>query len=377
MLPPTEFSNIGGMELVAADLLHRLDQKVYAPSLVCLGANNGVIPRIDQSKVSLTVVQKKEALDPSLILHLAAHFIRERCQLVHTFNEGALVYAFPAAKLAGVPALVHAEHGRLPLKERYSLRTVRTLMTRHADHVIAVSEELKALLIEHEHVPKERVSVITNGIDLANFYRCFDRAAFRAECGLTSDEFVIGTVGSLTPQKNHKLLIDAIARVPGVKLFIAGTGPLAQELEDRIAALDLKGRVFCVGQRADVPRFLSCLDLFVLPSLTEGTSLALLEAMASRLPVVATDVGGNHRVVDDRHTGFLVPSNDLNAMVTRLQWCARHREGLHQMGLNGLKRVESAFNFENTLQAYTDIFERVLRLKRGRMRNGRAKVVNP
>ena len=342
--------------MVAANLLHRLDHDRYRATLVCFNRENGVIPRVDTSLVTVKVIEKKETgVDPALVPRLAWHLSKARADIVHTYNAGALVYGFPAAKLARVPVIIHADHGRIPVPERPLLRATRIRMTKMTDHVVVVSEELRRLLTLDEGVSADKVSIIINGVDLSPFDRKMDRADIRRSLGIAPGEWVTGTVGSLTPQKNQALLIRAAARVPGARVLIAGTGPLESEHNRLTEELGIAERVQCVGLREDIPRFLRALDLFVLPSITEGTSLALLEAMAARLPVLATDVGGNRAVLND--TGILIPSDDIDVMTQKLEWCKAHPKECQKLGLAARERLEQHYSLDKTVEAYDALFE--------------------
>jgi glycosyltransferase involved in cell wall biosynthesis len=362
VLPFIPNSNIGGMESVAANLIHSMNPEQYDFSLVCFSGNNGIIPRIDRSRVSLKVFQKRLTLEPSFVLRLAAYFWFHRPTVVHTYNTGALVYAFPAAKLARVPGIVHVEHGRIR-EERPVLKKVRIAMTKRVDHVIAVSDSLRKILTEEEGVSVQNVSKIINGVDTTPFDRYMDRDHLRRELGLTPDDWAIGTVGSLSEWKNQQLLIRAAASVQKVKVFIAGMGPKEHDLRNLIGELGVADRVFLVGGKSDIPRFLAAMDLFSLPSTTEATSLALLEAMAARLPVLATAVGGNTDIVVDGKTGFLVASNDLDGFIKYLMWSERHRNECRVFGQSGRKRIEEKYNFTRTVKEYEQVFQKVVKSK--------------
>jgi glycosyltransferase involved in cell wall biosynthesis len=373
------------MEVVTRALLQRLDPNRFVPELICLGANNGILSRIDHSRVDCHVIQKRRGIDVTLAWRLAAHFRRKRPDVLLTCNSGALLYGYPAARLSRLEALVHAEHGRLLVDEHPAQRFVRVQMTRRADHVVVVSSALKQLLVETEHVDARRVSVIGNGVDLERYDTAQraedggetghatardpgaghgetapDRDSVRAALGLSAHDWVVGSVGSLTAQKNHALLLEAVAKSPEITLLIAGAGPLESTLRAQLDRWALSDRVQLLGPLEDVPRFLAALDLFVLPSLTEGTSIALLEAMAARLPVIATDVGGNRPVLDDGRAGVLVPSNDANALAEKLNWSVRHRRECKQLGEKGRARVESLYHLGGMVEAYERLFERLV-----------------
>ncbi len=359
VLPWVGEHKLGGMEMLAANLLNRLDRSRFAGSLVCFDAQNGALDCIDKPSIPSNVIDKRHGIDPLLVLKLFSHFRKIRPDIVHTFNDGALIYAFPAAKMAGVTILVHAEHGRLPVPEKWLFRKIRIAMARRAQAVVVVSDVLSEL-VSDEGVPNHKLVTLINGVDLETFSGRSDRVELRQKWSLSNTELVVGTVGSLTPQKNHKMLIEAAARIPYIKVLIAGGGPLEDSLNQLIKEKHLEDRVRCIGRIDDVPAFLSVLDVFALPSTTEGTSLALLEAMAARLPVVATDVGGNGKVVGNGKTGFLTPAGDVSAFADKLKVCTSDRDRRVAMGRFGRSKVESDFNLAHTVMAYEQLFERVM-----------------
>ena len=132
VLPGVGEHKLGGMEMLAANLLNRLDRSRFAGSLVCFDAQNGALDCIDKASIPSNVIDKRHGIDPLLVLKLYSHFRNTHPDIVHTFNDGALIYAFPAAKMAGVPILVHAEHGRLPVPEKWLFRKIRIAMARRA-----------------------------------------------------------------------------------------------------------------------------------------------------------------------------------------------------------------------------------------------------
>ncbi len=346
------------MERIAANLLCKLNPERFSGALVCLDSKNGALDIVGSANRKSYVFEKRPGIDLHLIWQLWRHFRLTRPDLVFSFNDGALLYAFPAAKLAGVQNVLHAEHGRLPGKETWLLRFARSVMMRLSQRVVAVSDEIGELL-RNEKVPTERIFTISNGISLCEFESSNDSTMLRKRFGIHSPVLMVGTVGSLTAAKNHEFLIRGAEKLPNACFFIAGDGPLKGKLQELIKHLNLVDRVFLVGRITDVSSFLGALDVFVLPSLTEGTSLALLEAMAAGLPVVATDVGGNRAVVEDGVTGVLIPSGDIPALVNAVGQLDENIEKRREMGNLGRARVEERFDFSITVRAYETLFEQV------------------
>ncbi|MCS6861161.1 MAG: glycosyltransferase, partial [Abditibacteriales bacterium] len=230
-------------------------------------------------------------------------------------------------------------------------------------------------------IPPERITVIYNGVDLDRFETCARRrvgvgdhdASGEGECRPSLPEssttasratFHVGCVGTLRPVKGHRYLIEAIAavreKVPHVHLSLVGDGPARGELDDLRQRLGLNGCVSLLGMRDDVDALLKQFDVFVLPSLSEGISNALLEAMAAGLPVVATDVGGNPEVVQHGVTGLLVPPQDSRALAEALWQLLTDADGRCAMGRKGRERVETYFSLSAMAQRYGEIYEAAL-----------------
>ncbi|MBI3089800.1 MAG: glycosyltransferase [Candidatus Tectomicrobia bacterium] len=264
------------------------------------------------------------AADARALLNLWRYLRRKRYDLVHTHSSKAGILGRWAARWAGVPHLVHTPHGHVfygyfgPWMTRAMLLAERRT-ARVTDRIITLTERGAA-----EHVtlgvgPPALFRAIYSGIDLEPYRQAAaQRAAVRAELGLTGESLAVGCAARLTSIKGHCYLIDAFAqlrrRVPTATLLLMGDGELQAPLAAQSARLGLGESVRFLGWRADVPRLLGALDLFVLASLNEGMGRALLEAQAARVPVVATRVGGIPDIVVEGGTGLLVPPADAAAL---------------------------------------------------------------
>ena len=367
VLPAVGPNRLGGMEKLAAEILSALNPQRFESSLVCFCASNAALELVADGVVNQYVVAKRPGVDWTQIGRLWRHFRAARPDIVHTFNEGALLYAYPAAKLAGVPCVVHAEHGRLELGERRLLQLARIGMARACDAVIVVSDALEEAVVR-EGVAASKVHRPRNGVDLKRFQVAGSKAVSRREWGLAAETPLVGTVGSLTPQKNHELLIEAAARLEAITVVIAGAGEREEALTALIAEKGLTARVRLVGPVSRIPEFMAALDVFALPSLTEGTSLALLEAMAAGLPAVATDVGGNAAAIRDGETGYLTPSGDVAEFAAKLAKLTADKALRASMGTAARQRAEQHFSFSKTIEEYESLFERVARESRAARR---------
>lgn len=225
------------------------------------------------------------------------------------------------------------------------------------DLLVAESEATRRYMIDRLRYQEARVRTIYNGVEPESADPAF-RQRLRGELGLSSGELLIGSAGRLDAQKAHWVLIDAIARMPRLagRCIIIGQGPEQLNLEARIKALGLQGRVILAGEKSDLSPWLSAMDVFVLPSLWEGLPNALLEAMALGLPCVASAVDGVPELIEDGKSGMLAPAGDATALAARISELASGLELRQRLG-EAAKARTSAFSVERMIRAYEDAYE--------------------
>jgi len=267
--------------------------------------------------------------DAVTVIRLVRLMREFRPHIVHTHTAKAGAVGRLAARLARVPVVVHTFHGHVftgyfgPIKTRLTILTERAL-ARMSDRVVTLSERLRDEIAEHGVARRERIEVIPLGLDLAAMASTVSRlrGRFRTALDIKPDERLIGSVGRLAPIKNVRLLLRAARalRAAGwrMRFVIVGDGELRADLEAEARALRLNGDVIFTGWRQDLPAVYADLDLLVNTSLNEGTPVAVIEAMAAGVPVVATRVGGVPDLITDGVTGTLVPSDDTAALTSAL-----------------------------------------------------------
>ncbi len=294
--------------------------------------------------------------DFGMLLRVARLFRSWRVDVVHTRNVESFFYGLPAARLAGVPAVIHSEHGRTFPEKRLRV-IVQRLLLRHADAAFTVSEQLRADLVRELRLRSDRLDVLYNGVDIARFHPAVRSASCEGTRPLR-----IGSVGRLVPVKNYPLLLKAFASLPAnvpTELVLVGEGPERAALEQLASELGIRARVKFAGHRNDVPQVLQGLDIFVLPSINEGMSNTLLEAMAAGLPVVASDVGGNREIVQDERSGLLFRSGDAEGAASRLLRLAKGADLRHGLGQAAAARVREHFSMEAMLRRYEALYRGV------------------
>jgi glycosyltransferase involved in cell wall biosynthesis len=249
---------------------------------------------------------------------LAAWLSRREPTVVHV-HSGAWLKAARAAHLAGVPHLVHTVHG-IEGRDPWFIKPMWWMAVRYTDLVVSVSQPLLRYLHGEMRLPREKLRLVANGVDTETFRPAARDGELRAALG--ADGLLVGNVARLAKVKNHALLIDAFAilrrHLPQARLTIIGEGPERRALEERVDALALAGDVQLAGALHDMPRVYRDLDLYVLSSHIEGTSVSILEAMASGVCVVATAVGGTPDLLGQGRFGVLVPPDDPAALATAI-----------------------------------------------------------
>lgn len=219
--------------------------------------------------------------------------------------------------------------------------------------------------------PKNKFWLIYNGIEIGKFYRCQEQVEcneIKEKYGISQDKFVITCVANLRAVKGHKYLINALhilkTRGFNFEALFVGDGSLYQELKDLSISYNLENSIHFLGRRKqeEVQEILSISDIFVLPSLVEGLPTSIVEAMASKCPVVATDVGGIPEIVKDKKTGFLVPPQDANAIADKIEILLKDSKLSGKMGESGVERVKKNFTIDRMVKSYENLYKNIAKL---------------
>jgi sugar transferase (PEP-CTERM/EpsH1 system associated) len=345
------------MEVGIAKLVNGLDP-ARVTSSICSSVPEDSLKERLRPGVKLFELDRRNGNDPYLVAALYRLFKRERPHVVHTHRWGTLLEGALAARLAGVPYVVHGEHGTL--ETRWHNVWVQRRLWHHVDRVLSVSSRLAERMADEIGFPLNRITIIKNGLDLTHFRPGGDKVAARRALGLAPDRLVIGTVGRTVPVKDHPTFLRALARVRAAGIdfaaVIAGTGPAFQDTVRLAESLNLGGHIQLLGNRDDVASILSAFDIFVLSSRSEGLSNTIQEAMATGLPVVATNVGGADELIVDGETGVLTPSGDDRAMADALIALARDDGRRASFGRSGAERAHTQFGIERMFSDYENMY---------------------
>ena len=371
--------NVGGPAIHVVNLTAGLDPHRYQ-SLLVAGSENeaegsmldyafahGVHPTIIPEIVTSFNLAPR---DFKALWKLYSLMRKERPHIVHTHTAKAGFLGRLAARLCGVPVVVHTFHGHV-LHGYYGavknqvLRRVEQSLAWATDRLVAVSEQVKTDLISYGVAKAEKISVVPLGFDLEPFLNSqAHQGEFRRELGFTEQHKLIGIVGRIFPIKNHALFLDAAARISArqrnARFIIVGDGTLRPTLENQARELGIGDRVRFTGWRRDLPHVCADLDLLVVSSDNEGTPVSAIEAMAAGCPVVATCVGGLPDLIDNHKTGRLVPSRDSKALASAALDLLESPDAARELGRNAQEFVRQRFTVRRLLGDMDHFYNQLL-----------------
>ena len=338
-----------------------LDPSRYR-SVACLFRDGWLRERCEQAGIETHVLRLSGKLDLCW-LRMFARLVRQHdVKLIHAHEFGANTYGAMAARLLGIP-LVATVHGRYYYAE-YATRRWAYRIVSHIATMVAVSEDVKRFLVQVTGTAERRIRVVHNGIGRVAPPSADEVDRRRSALGIAAGDRIVGVVGSLYGVKGHRFLLDAAPQIldacRSTTFVLVGRGELEAELRAHATRLGLDRQVRFLGFRDDARELLSLFDVFALPSLSEGLSVALLEAMAAGKPVVATNVGGNPELITNGETGLLVPPGDVPSLAAAIGRLLKDPGEARRLGENGMSRVTKSFGLESMIGGYQAIYDRAL-----------------
>lgn len=365
----------GGLENGLVNIINRSPPGRYRHAIICLTGAERFAARLTAPGVEVVELHKQPGHDPAVYWRLWRELRRLRPAIVHTRNLAALETQILGLLMPGCKR-VHGEHGRDVSDLDGSNRKYQLLRRGLAPLIhrfIAVSRDLADWLRHSVAIPASKVTQIYNGVDYARF-SARNGGAAPLPAGVptaflpATGRVVIGTVGRLAAVKDQQLILTAVADLlthrpalrAQLRCLLIGDGPERAALEQRIRTLALQDCVWLAGDRDDIPGLLRCMDIFVLPSLGEGISNTVLEAMATGLPVIATRVGGNPELVDDGVTGTLIPVGDGASLARAIARLVDDPDARAAMGQAARQRIARDFDWERTVANYLQVYDDLL-----------------
>jgi sugar transferase (PEP-CTERM/EpsH1 system associated) len=360
----------GGLENGVVNLINHMPESAYRHAVISLTTITDFKDRIKRKDVEFYALDKKPGHVLWIYPQLYRLFRQIRPAIVHTRNLAALEVTIPAW-FAGVKVRIHGEHGRDVgdfdgTNKKY--QWIRRVYSPFVKHYLALSKDLAQYLTHTIGISIKRVAQIYNGVDAVKFYPASSRLPI-SDCPFNEDGlWLIGTAGRMQTVKDQtnlaRAFVEALKIAPELttmlRLVMVGEGPLRKDSIAILQAAGIQHLAWLPGERTDVADVMRGLDCFVLPSLGEGISNTILEAMACGLPVIATAVGGNVELVVEGQSGMLVPAATPNALAKAILSLAQHPERSRKMGLHGRQLIENNYSMEAMVGNYQRLYDQTL-----------------
>lgn len=358
-----ESDDPGGAENVVLDLVEYFKHK-YPIIIGCL-RRGWIYDQLVGKGFSPKVLPTNSGpVDLKLLYHLVQLIKKEKIDLIHSHLFDINFYSSIAAKITAVPHIC-TEHGDIHHPSKISKKNLvkARILTLCSQKIIFVSKYTKASFMKISKISEGKSAVIYNGIELHNFHSCIDVKKKRVELGLRQEERVVGNVGSLYPVKGQIYLLKAakivLQKFPNVKFIFVGRGDLEHKLKEEAKNLNITDHVLFLGFREDIHELLKVMDVFVLPSLSEGLPLSLIEAMACSLPNIASNVGGISEVIDDGLNGFIIPPADPEKLADRITYLLKNTQSASKIGKRALQKVKANFDLQTMINNYSRIYNEI------------------
>lgn len=365
--------DLGGLQRMISQMVPAMDQDKFDINVVCMNRKGCFADQLQSSGFSVTLLQKNQKrADVWYPIRLAYYLRKHEVDILH-MHTGSFIFGALAGKLAFIPATVFTEHGR-DLVDHPVRQAEDRIAVKLVDSIVPVSGNLKDILAERTKALRRKMTTIINGIAAELFAHRPRPQTLVEEFSIPDDCHVIGTVARLDAIKDQLSMIKAFEvvtkRLDNCRLIMVGDGPMRDELETYINSRGLQQQVTITGVRNDVPDFLNLFDLFVLSSLSEGTSISLLEAMASGVPAVVTRVGGNPAIVTHETDGLVVEPSDPGALGKAIIQMLSNPELRQTFSERCVTKVRRNYSIENMARSYSRLYLEILHSKK-RFRNVR------
>lgn len=354
---------IGGTEQVIRQLIAGSSELGVQNEILCIDGKVGPIGELLQNQgVVITPIKRNPGFDMALIRAMRAHIKTHNVDIVHCHQYTPYLYGFLAAMGTGVK-VVFTEHGRFhPDRYRYKAMLINPLIAMLTPAIVAISAATRDALARYEFIPKWKIRVIYNGIQGLESDPA-KTASLRESLGIPAQGYIVGTVSRLDPVKNQPMMLRGFKRFleqcPDAWLLMVGDGPDRSKLEALAKDLQIDRRVIFTGFQTNPVDYLALLNIFLLSSFTEGTSMTLLEAMSLGIPAVTTNVGGNPEIVLNGQTGLLTPSSDEQAFADAVLQLWRNPEQAKVMAEASRERFMQQFSVKTMTQQYYDSYLQV------------------
>jgi len=360
-----------GSERQILELCKNIDKDRFKVSVFCLKGDESVLNKLRDLNIEASCLNVKRVYGISGFtsgIDFFKYLKKEKTDVLMTYHFGSDVWGALLGKLAGVPTIVSNRRDMsfwLKFRHKLSYRIIYKVINK----VIAVSKGVRDIIVNTEHVDKEKIDVIYNGIDLERFNCPDDKNDIKQSLDIPEHARIIGCVANIKSWKGQRHLIRAMVsineRYPDYYLLLVGTyrddgAALREEIEQLVDDLKLKKKVKFLGRREDVPQLLSQFDICVLPTESEGLPNSLLEYMTAGKPIIATDIAGNNEVIENERNGLLVKPADPLALANKLMYLIENSDVCDRIGKAAYDDVIRKFSIQQMVDVYEQTIENLV-----------------
>jgi glycosyltransferase involved in cell wall biosynthesis len=357
--------NIGGAQQVIRQLVENMDQDQFEMDIACIGGQLGEIGELLKNRgVNIELFERQSGLDGNLIKNMKRFIQASKYQIIHCHQYTPYVYGL-LSSLFTPAKIIFTEHGRFfPDFGTWKRKLINPVFSVFTSQIVAIAEATKDALVRYENFDGSKIDVIYNGVK-DNSYIEIDEGELRKAFHIPEAAFLFGTISRLEPIKNQAMMINAFKKAHDqhnhAHLLIVGDGEIRGQLEKQVCDLGLDKQVTFTGFQKDPSSFYSIIDVFLLSSFSEGTSMTLLEAMSFSKPCVATEVGGNPELIKDQINGLIAPSDDTdkffkacNQLICDISLCNKY-------GGKAREKYLELFSVNKMIMQYAEIYKNILR----------------
>jgi len=352
---------IGGTEMVIKNLIEGSDPLLFDMSIFCIETPIGPWGiEMQNAGLAITASARKPGFDISLILAIRKHLKHNKIDQIHCHQYTPWIYGVLAA-FGTRTKVIFTEHGRFyPDSSSWKRKLINPWLCRITAHITAISKATKQALVDFENVPETRIDVIYNGIQPLKSDP-IKTLELRQKLNISDNSLILGTIARLDPIKNHKMMLNAFARVlkvhPETVLVIVGDGEERENITKHIQALKLEDKVIMTGYESQPIHYLALMHIFLLSSLSEGTSMTLLEAMSLGKPCVVTDAGGNKEVIANNKNGIVTKNDDATKFSQAILKLAEDEVLFKQYASAASERFTRLFDVSVMVKRFADLYE--------------------
>lgn len=363
VLHVTHEMGVGGTQQVISQLVKNLDSSRFECSIACLDGEVGMIGEtLQQDGVAFHVFDRAAGFDRALIGKLRALLKQQQIDIIHCHQYTPYVYGALAALFTGV-RIVFTEHGRFyPDSYSWKRRLVNPVLGGLTHSIVAISAATADALGHYEWFSRKSIKVIYNGTSVPTADEAGDD--FRADVGIDSEDLVFGTIARFDEIKNLPMMIEGFSNVhqknPHTKLLMVGDGDERKSLEELVQKFAISDSVIFTGYQSDTAKYMAIIDLYLLTSFSEGTSMTLLEAMANGTCSIVTAVGGNVELIEDQKNGVVVASGDTAALAEWMSKLTDAPQQRRQFGEQAKRTYEQKFSVTTMADQYATTYEEVM-----------------